>query len=251
MRDRDTAIGGGAGRFPDTRHSAVLAARSEDPRVREEAIGAIIAAYWKPAYKYLRIRWRLPNEEAKDAVQGFFASALERGLLERYEPSRGSFRGYLRLCLDSFASNERKAAGRQRRGGETKTLPLEFEDAEGELASLEIPSPLDPEDYFRREWVRSLFGLAVEALRGHLEAKGRPQWFLIFERYEIGTEDHPGRPSYAELAEAFGTTTTNITNHLAAARREFRRILLEMLREITADEAEFHSEARELLGGGD
>ncbi len=37
-------------------------------------------------------------------------------------------------------------------------------------------------------------------------------------------------------------------NRLAYARREFRRIVLERLREITATEEEFRAEARVLLG---
>jgi len=39
-----------------------------------------------------------------------------------------------------------------------------------------------------------------------------------------------------------------VTNFLAFARREFRRIVLEKLREITANDREFREEARSLLG---
>ena len=39
-----------------------------------------------------------------------------------------------------------------------------------------------------------------------------------------------------------------MTNFLAFARREFRRITLETLREMTASENEFRREARALLG---
>ncbi len=39
-----------------------------------------------------------------------------------------------------------------------------------------------------------------------------------------------------------------MTNFLALARREFRRIVLEKLREITATDREFREEARSLLG---
>ncbi len=248
--DRDTGIGGPKGRFPSTHHSAVLAARSEDSSIRAGALEAIIAAYWKPAYKYVRIKWRLPNEDAKDLIQGFFASAMERELLQKYDPDRGSFRNYIRLALDSFVSNERKAAGRQKRSDGRPLLPLEFEDAEGEIRTHEIASSLDPEVYFRREWVRSLFGLAVEALREKMTAGGQQTHFVIFERYEIGTDAHPDRPTYAELARELGLTETQVTNHLAAARREFRKILLEGLGEVTASDAEFQAEARELLGPG-
>ena len=39
-----------------------------------------------------------------------------------------------------------------------------------------------------------------------------------------------------------------MTNYLALARREFRRIVLEKLRELTATDDEFRREARALLG---
>jgi hypothetical protein len=39
-----------------------------------------------------------------------------------------------------------------------------------------------------------------------------------------------------------------VNNYLAAARREFRKILLEKLREITATEEEFLRESHALLG---
>ena len=42
---------------------------------------------------------------------------------------------------------------------------------------------------------------------------------------------------------------TDVTNYLAFARREFRRLLLEKLREITSSEEELEAEARALLGG--
>jgi hypothetical protein len=39
-----------------------------------------------------------------------------------------------------------------------------------------------------------------------------------------------------------------VTNHLAWARREFRRVVLERLRELSGSDAEYRTEARELFG---
>jgi hypothetical protein len=50
------------------------------------------------------------------------------------------------------------------------------------------------------------------------------------------------------LAQEFGLDQTTVTNYLAAARRDFRRLVLEKVREITATEEEFRNEARSLLG---
>jgi DNA-directed RNA polymerase specialized sigma24 family protein len=134
----DTAIGGGGGRFPTTHRSAVLATRSADGVERERAIARLLETYWKPAYKYVRVKWNAGNEDAKDLVQSFFTRSLEKGFFDRWEPERGSFRGYLRLCLDGFVSNERKSASRQKRSPGSPLLSLDFEEAEGELAT---PSP--------------------------------------------------------------------------------------------------------------
>ena len=54
--------------------------------------------------------------------------------------------------------------------------------------------------------------------------------------------------TYQVLAESFGIPPTQVTNLLAWARREFQRIVLERLREITATEREFREEAKSLLG---
>ena len=74
--DPDTDIGGPDWRFPVTRRSVVLATASPDPAVRSQAFTAIIEAYWKPVYKYIRLRWGKDNEEAKDLTQEFFARLL-------------------------------------------------------------------------------------------------------------------------------------------------------------------------------
>ena len=65
-----------------------------------------------------------------------------------------------------------------------------------------------------------------------------------------GGEEHPAgaAPSYAELAVECGLPVTQVTNHLHWARRQYRRLILERLRDLTLDEREFHGEARRLLG---
>lgn len=236
--------------FPQTRRSVViaLAARDADPEVRRQAWDALVASYWRPVYKVLRVRWALLREDAEDWTQDFFASALAKGTFERYDPAKARFRTYLRTCLDGFAANERKAAGRLKRGGGQALLSLDFEGAEEELRRHGAGEGLDMEEYFHREWVRSLFGLAVEDLRQWAEKAGKQVHFRLFERYDLNGADAPDRPSYGELAAEHSLPVTQVTNHLAAARRELRRLVLERLRELTATEDEFRAEARLILG---
>ena len=234
--------------FPLTRHSVLLDARSADPVVRDRALGALVETYWRPVYKYLRLRWQLSREDAEDVVQGFFTRAVEKGFFDRYDSGQARFRTYLRTCVDGFAANEKQAARRLKRGGGVEPLRLNFARAEGELRFNDPAAMQDPDAWFHREWVRSLFALAVHELRLHCEAQGKLSHFALFERYDL--QDDPGvdRPTYVALAAEFGLPVTQVNNHLAAMRRAFRRIVLERLRALTASEEEFRVEARQLLG---
>ncbi|HYK41665.1 MAG TPA: sigma-70 family RNA polymerase sigma factor [Thermoanaerobaculia bacterium] len=228
--------------FPTTHRSLVLALASGAPEERARAFETLLAVYWKPVYKYLRVRWSRTREEAEDLTQGFFARAFEKESLVSYDAGRASFRAFLRTLLDRYASNERKAALRQKRGG--GGTHLDFDSAEQEIGR-EPAASANPEEYFHQEWVRSVFSLAVDRLRASCEGRGRSKHFSLFEAYDLEDDQ---RVSYADLASRFGLTETAVTNHLASVRREFREIVLDTLREATATESEFRSEARALLG---
>jgi len=243
MTDPDTDIGGPLHKFPVTNHSAIINARSEDQLVRHRAFDTILASYWKPAYKYIRLKWHANNEDAKDLTQAFFASAFEKNYFANYDARKASFQTFLRTCLDGFVANERKAGQRLKRGGDMDHYQLDFAAAENELAA-HASSSLSPEDYFHREWVRWMFTLAVDAFRQRCEASGRSLHFQLFERYDLSDEE----VSYASLAKEFALEPATVNNYLAAARRNFRRLVLEKLREITATDEEFRTEARSLLG---
>ena len=163
----------GQGSFPATRWSLIAAARSAEPEERQRALEILIAAYWKPVYKYIRLRWDKDNEQAQDLTQDFFVRLLEKDFLAQYDPQRARLRTFLRVCVDHLIANEDKAARRLKRGGEVQFLPLDFESAEGELQQIEIPSPGSMEDFFEREWVRSVFSLSLERLRQECEQRGK------------------------------------------------------------------------------
>src|SRR2546425_6244862 len=250
--DEDTDIGGHAHRFPVTEYSAIIAARSDDQEVRQRAFTTIVESYWKPAYKYLRIKWQASNEDAKDLTQGFFATAIEKRYLDSYDSAKASFQTFLRTCLDRFVANQRKSEKRLKRGGGVDHFSLDFSEAENELFLQTRLSEITPEEYFHQESVRSLFALAIEALRRHYAEKGSSVYFELFELYDlVQDEEHANsapKVSYSSLATEFGLSTSDVTNYLAAARREFRKIVLAKLREMTATEEEFRAEARTLLG---
>jgi RNA polymerase sigma factor (sigma-70 family) len=221
---------------------------SDDPAERARSFEILVRAYWKPVYKHLRMRWRLSSEQAEDLTQGFFARALEQRMFAAYDPARALFRTYLKTCLDRHVMKDAESRKRQKRGGGAVTLSLDFPSAERELEGLATPAPETIESYFDREWTRHLVGMTLDALRERCEQSGKQVTYRVFERYVL--DDGPTeRPSYAELAAELGIKVTDVTNYLAFARREFRRLLIERLREITGSEEELQAEARALLGG--
>src|SRR5439155_3497508 len=102
---------------------------------------------------------------------------------------KSRFRTFVRVCVDAFVAKERRAATALKRGGQIVVLSLDFEGADGELRQQSIAGQIDRDDFFRQEWIRSLFALAVEDLRQQFAASGKSTHFLLFERYDLATAE--------------------------------------------------------------
>ena len=193
----------------------------------------VIALYWKPVYRFLRVKFHKSNEDAKDLTQGFFASALQRDFFARFDPAKASFRTYLRMAAERYAANEYASENRQKRGGE-----VEFESVD----EFEIAAE-SPENEFEREWRRQLFSLALDDLRTHCTETGRQLQFRIFEDYDLADRD---RVSYSDLAAKYVIPETTVTNYLAWVRRTLRAFITDRLRATTSGPKELHEEMRRL-----
>jgi len=247
---RSESIAAHGSNFPPTRWSVIEAVRSTDSTERTRALDVLFAAYWKPVYKYVRLKFSKPPDEAQDLTQGFFVELLERDLLSRFDPGKSRLRTYLRLCADSFVLNEIKHASRQKRGGDSIHLALDLSAAERELDAqtidpASIASPEKFDEFFEKEWIRSLFSSAVEDLRQFCKSRGKPRAFSLFESYYLAESDI----SYAQLAERHALPIADVTNQLAWARREFRGLAQQRLRALCSTEDEFVRESKSLFGG--
>ena len=231
--------------FPATHLSVLERVRSEDAEVRRAAFGDLAGGYWKPGYHYLRLHWRLTPEAAEDAVQAFFATAFEKEYLERYDASKSRFRTFLRVCLDRFVQNMRKAEVAEKRGGRATVLSIDFPGAEREMDAMAAADLKDLDRFFHDETVRFLFARTVQSLRRAYDAEGRSIVFRVFERHDLKPS---AETSYASLAKELGLTVAQVTNHLHTARRRFRELSLANLRAISATDEEYRREARELFG---
>lgn len=224
----------------------VLRTGSSDPSVRRDAFEGIVVAYWKPVYTYIRLKWRVTREEAEDLVQAFFALAMEKGYFSRYDPTKARFRSYVLRCLKGFLSKENRNAKRQKRGGGAAHVSLDFETAEGEILERYLAVDFDADEVFYQEWVKRVIALAAEDLRRCYEQCGKQVHWEIFRRYDLEAVDEK-RPRYGDLASELGIPLSHVNNFLAAARREFRELLVARLRDATSNEKEFLAESDRLF----
>ena len=227
-------------RFPETRISVVSALASDDAATRDRATGAVIATYRVPVIAVLQRRWDLSIDDAEDLAHDFFAQALARDWLSRYDPGKGRFRTFLRTCLLAFAATAHEHANRQKRGGGADHLSLDDASA--------VAVDNDVAEVFDREWTRSVLSVALAALQKECKEHNRTSTWQVFEAYDIEGAEDGDRPTYDALAQRIDIPVTQVANYLNWARRRFREHVLATLRELTASDAEYRDEVRSLLG---
>ncbi len=227
--------------FPETQLSVFAGLQGEDEVLRERSFERLLQAYYKPAYKHLRLKWRKSPEETEDLAQGFFLRVTERSTFSAFEPTRGRFRTFLRTCLDNFVLHQEEARQRLKRGSAFRVVSSDASEAEHELVANAGESVVD---VFDREFVRNLMQRSVAQLGERMTASGRPIYFEVLKRYDLcdGTDE----PTYASVAAELGIKSSDVTNYLHAARKELKLLVLDVLRDLTASQEEFELEAAEL-----
>jgi DNA-directed RNA polymerase specialized sigma24 family protein len=230
MRDADTRLDAGPGRFPETAEDLLDGLRGGR---REEVLRDILGRrYWRPVYAYVRAAWRKGNEDAKDLTQAFFLWLLESDALLGFA-ELGSFRKFLKVLLQRFVGHQEEALRRLKRGGGRRLLSMD--------GVLDVPDPAsaDPAALFDRAWWTELVHGAMDRVR-----ERRPQDYRVYEAYDLA----PERPSYADLAARFSADEKEIKRRLFAARDEVQAEIRRELALLTRGEAELREEWDALFG---
>jgi RNA polymerase sigma factor (sigma-70 family) len=233
----ETGMGGGARQFPPTRWSLIqTAAGSEGDR--SAALEELLEAYWKPLYFYVR-RKGMGVDDAKDAVQEFYARLLTGDFFDRPNQKKGRFRSYLRVCFDNFLRNEHEKRTAKKRGGDVKTISLEVDVAESQLRS----APESPDAAFEREWARGVMEGALERLEAEFVNGRRQGPFEVFSRYFKTGEP----PPYEQTAKELDMTVSSFKSFLHRTRERFRAIVREEVVHTIGDEDNVDAEIDALI----
>jgi DNA-directed RNA polymerase specialized sigma24 family protein len=231
--------------FPSTSWSAIRHAQDPGSPEYERHLRRLVEMYWRPVYCVIRHAWAKTNDDAKDLTQEFFASVvLDRELVRTYVPERGSFRALLRAAISSFMHNVVRDAGRLKRGGGMKPLPL---DAAGDgLDGLPDVDKLTPEQVFDLAWNQVVMTQAIELLEKKLTAEGKPAAFSVFRRYDL--DGGSAELSYATLGAELGLTAPQVKHALLHARGVFRDIVTDIVRGYVDGPEDLAAELRSLFG---
>ena len=244
----DTTLGGTARAFPTTQWSQILAAQDRSQPGHRERLDALLRAYWRPAYTYIRLGWRKSNEDAKDLTQAFFARLLQNGLISSARADEGRFRSYLKQALKNFLIDADRAADARR-----PVEPVVALDGE-----VDVPSGVTPEEAFDRQWLSCLLDEGIVKLEEELRTEGKEVYFNVFRSYLLdsdaakeATVSAPGGPlqlpTYGTVARRWGLSEFDVRNYLTHCRARLREILRSAVRGTVDDPRDVEEELRSLL----
>jgi RNA polymerase sigma-70 factor (ECF subfamily) len=240
-------MGGIQERFLTTHWSLLQNIQASDEGERNRAlIGLLLERYWKPVYCYLR-RQGCGNEEAKDLTQGFFHEVvLNRHLVDRADPAKGSFRSLLLHALRQYLLDERRKEEAQKRIPRERLVPLDIADPP---AIVEVVQALDPEESFNYAWKADLMDRALAEVRENYVREGmETHWCVFRDRVlEPVLQEQPA-PSLRQICARYGIENEATASHmLLTVKRRFQTVLKDHVRQTVLTGEGVEEEWREIL----
>lgn len=227
--------------FAPTQWSVILQAR-RDSTNRRSALEQLCASYWLPIYGYLRRRGHSPAD-AEDLTQNFFIYLLDGDFLDRPDPAKGRFRGYLVGALRHFLSEHFERASAQKRGGRAQFIDWASVDAERELATVDQPAA-DPSSVFERSWALTLLARALRKLEDEQSTPARREQFAVLKAF-LSAAPSPG--DYDRAAAALGTTRTNVAVWVHRLNQRYAELVKLEVAATVSDPTEVRAEMQHLL----
>ena len=227
--------------FAPTPWSVVLAAR-RDSAQRRAALEKLCAGYWLPLYSYLRRRGHRP-EDAEDLTQGFFVHLIESDFLDRPDPAKGRFRGYLVGALRHYLGEHFQRAGALKRGGGVRFIDWSGVDAETEFTALDEPAR-DPSEMYEATWALTLLARALTRLEEEQRAANKGRQFDVLKSF---LSSLPARGDYETAAHALGTTRTNVAVWVHRLNARYAELVKLEVAATVQDSADVDQEMRHLL----
>jgi RNA polymerase sigma factor (sigma-70 family) len=229
--------------FATTHWTVVLAAGRRHTPQSDAALEELCRTYWFPLYAYVRRRGHT-KEDGEDLTQAFFARLLEKNFLANLSGEKGKFRAFLLAALKHFLTNEWDKSQRQKRGGGSMHLSLDWQtaDTKFQVAATNEPSP---DQAFDREWALALLAKVIARLQNECAADGKAK---LFEQLKVFLTTGSGETVQRETAKVLGLEEGAVRVAIHRLRKRYRILLREEISQTLSDSAQVDEEMRALFG---
>lgn len=216
--------------------------RQLDGSDAELAMAKLCEQYWQPLYAYVRTKVR-DVHKAQDLTQGFFAHVVAKDSLRRAAPERGRFRSFVLASLKNFIANDYAAQNTQRRGGDFRHVPLDFDDGDQHFSRAAVDS-VSPDRVFERAWTLTLLDRVSERLRSEHEAVGELERFEALKQTLAPTVRGS---TYDKIAEALEVTPAGARQAASRLRKRYRELLRLEVGRTLEDNNDIEDEIRKMF----
>jgi RNA polymerase sigma factor (sigma-70 family) len=227
--------------FGSTQWSVILQART-DSASRRQALETLCGAYWTPLYAYLRRRGHSPAD-AEDLTQGFFVHLLEGDFLDRSDPTKGRFRGYLIGALRHYLGTHFERERAQKRGGGAQTVDWSALEAEREFSAIDRPDA-DPSVIYEKSWALTLLSRSLHRLDEEQAAAGKTRVFTVLRPF---LSVMPTRGDYDRAAAELATTRANVAVWVHRLSQRYAELVKLEVAATVQDPAEVKHELQHLM----
>jgi RNA polymerase sigma-70 factor (ECF subfamily) len=149
---------------------------------------------------------------------------LNRHLVERADPSRGSFRSLLLHALNQYLIDEQRKETARKRIPKAKLVPLDVGHAEALPAAI---NELDPEASFNYAWKTDLLERALSEVKQSYTQQDMETHWRVFDDHVLQPvleEREP--PSLTTICQRYGIETEVVASHmLTTVKRRFQNVL--------------------------
>jgi RNA polymerase sigma-70 factor (ECF subfamily) len=229
--------------FATTHWTVVLAAGRQHSPQSDAALEELCRTYWFPLYAYVRRRSHT-KEDAEDLTQAFFARLLEKNFLANLAAEKGKFRAFLLAALKHFLANEWDKSQRQKRGGGSAHLSLDWRTADTKFQVAAV-NETSPDQAFDREWALALLAKVIERLQKECEADGKMK---LFEQLKIFLTAGKDGTAQAEVAKTLGMEEGAVRVAIHRLRKRYRQLLRDEIANTLSDATMVDEEMHALFG---
>lgn len=201
--------------IPNTDWEMIIQAQKGPDSHHTRAIAAICQNYWYPFYAYARGRGN-SKHEAEDLTQEYFSKFLDSDLLSKVDREKGKLRSILYCDFKYFLQSKSARARAAKRGGSTKSIPIDLAIAEQQYAA-EMVEDLTPDQVFDLTWAAQILRETNDSLSKLYAKKNRHQEFELLRSCVID------QPPYAPISKQLGISVAAAKARVFRFRKEFRK----------------------------